>query len=345
MTKLQPFGNSLVPRILSILYGVIIFFRNLYFDYHPHAIKKTAILTISVGSIHAGGTGKTPMTLLLGQFFQNKGYSVGFLSRGYARHSRQAVLVKPHEKIPWQEIGDEPALLKQNLPASWLGIGANRIANARNLSACMPGASVFILDDAFQHRKIFRDVNVVCLPSNPCDDYLLPAGFLREPLSALRRADIIGLIGTYKEKEILEKNKKQLSTFCNPCIIFILYQSAEGWVHLKSGKVFPLLPCSNPVLISGIARPHRLGDMVSDLGVTPYKRIYYEDHHIISSKEIQSVCTSSVDGVILTEKDVIKLSEVNLENCPDIWYLKIRLRFFEKEAENKFFLTFSCRKQ
>jgi tetraacyldisaccharide 4'-kinase len=344
MTTLQPLGNTFLSRAASLLYLIIIYVRNLWFDAVPWAVKKTGRFTVSVGGIHAGGTGKTPLALLLGHHFSEKGYAVAFLSRGYGRRSAKPVILPPYEFTRWEEIGDEPAMLRNNLPRSWLGIGARRIKNARAISRLLPEKSLFILDDGFQHRNIFRNVNVVCLPPNPDRDCILPAGFLREPLISLKRAQAICLVGLYEEREILEKNKKLLSTFCNPCIIFNLYQKAESWVRLKSGVASQSLPCKNPLLISGIARPYRIREMVAGLGITPYGCVSYEDHHVFNTEEISSLCTPSVDGIITTEKDSIKLSANSFENCPDIWYLKIRLLFFDKEAEKQFFYIFSCEK-
>ena len=129
MSTLKPLGPGFFPHIFAFIFSVITFIRNILYDIIPGLIKTTGRYTISVGGIHAGGTGKTPMALLLGSYFFKQSYAIAYLSRGYGRKSSQSIIVKPKEQQSWEYIGDEPAMLHQRLPDTWLGIGSNRFRN------------------------------------------------------------------------------------------------------------------------------------------------------------------------------------------------------------------------
>ncbi len=341
--KLKPLGQSIIPRLASYLFFVIISIRNLRYTFFPGAVKKIKYFTVSIGCIHAGGTGKTPLSLLLGKYFLTKGHETVFLSRGYRRKSNKPVIVRPGEQKGWEEIGDEPAMLKRNLPESWLGIGADRYSNARKISSGISENAVFILDDGFQHRKIFRDINIVCLPPDPFNDYLIPAGYLREPISSLTRADIICLIGLKSDFEILERNKVKIENGFPKASVFILYQTIDQWVNTKTGQTSQISPFKSPLVISGIARPYRFIDIIRENGVTPCNIVSYEDHHPFNTAEIEKLCNPTIDGILTTEKDIMRLSTINLVNCPNICYLKVKLTFSDSSMGEKF-LSFFDRK-
>ena len=344
MSKLRPLGPGIISQTLSAIYAFFVACRNLWYDLIPLAVKRSGRFTVSVGCIHAGGTGKTPLALLIGHFFYINGYETAFLSRGYGRISSDQIIVKPGEQKSWKEIGDEPALIKSSLPSSWLGIGADRFHNAAIIKPQLGTKAVFVLDDGFQHRKIFRNKNIVCLPPDPFNDYLIPAGTLREPFSSLKRADIICIIGLKKEAAILEKDHHELSEKFPKKSVFILYQVIDQWINLNTGKTAEKPPLTKPLLISGIARPHRFIRMIQETGITPYKRKNYEDHHIFTNDEIKKLYSSEIDGIITTEKDKYRFSTINFVNHLNIWYLKVKVVFFNTTAEEDFFNCFLTNK-
>ena len=98
MTKLSPLGPRLLPKILAGIYGFITLFRNQWYDLFPGAVRKLNRYTISIGGIHAGGTGKTPLTLLLGEYFQKNNRDTVILSRGYKRETTKPIIVPPGEQ-------------------------------------------------------------------------------------------------------------------------------------------------------------------------------------------------------------------------------------------------------
>ncbi len=339
--KLKPLGPGPVPQFLSRVYSVIITVRNFWYDVVPQRVRKTGRFTISIGCIHAGGTGKTPLAILIGDYFKKLNHQIAFLSRGYKRQSKESIIVKPGEKKSWEEIGDEPAMFNHVFPDAWLGIGADRIHNAKRIVPNLHENAVVILDDAYQHRKIFRHKDIVCLPSDPFNDLLIPAGYLRESFSSLNRTHIICLIGLEHEKKTLEKNYRKIKELFPRTSIFIMYQSIDQWVNTKTGEMTQICPLKSPLVICGIARPHRFVEVIRKNGVTPYKCISYDDHHVFTKNEIEKLYNQKIDGILTTEKDNMRLSTINLVNCPNICYLKIKLTFSDKNSERIFFSKLS----
>ena len=337
MSKLKPLKPNIFSNTLSSLYTAIIHIRNIIYDLFPGLAKKTGRYTISIGGIHTGGTGKTPMAMLVGSHFLKKDIGIAYLSRGYGRKSSNPVIVSPMNQKNWEEIGDEPAMIHSLLSDSWLGIGPNRYKNALKILPELSKKAIFILDDGFQHRKIFRDKNILCIPASIFQDRVLPVGYLREPVSSLKRADIICIIGSLDETESMIKIKKTISEILPKVHIYIIYQIAENWVNLKSGQQLKKITLKKPLLLSGIANPQRFVKLVESMGVTPYKIVNYEDHHIFRSREIDNEIDSQVDGIITTEKDIIRLTGINLVKCSNIWYLKIKLIFFDNYSQTDFY--------
>jgi tetraacyldisaccharide 4'-kinase len=334
---MQPLGNSPFPRLLSVIFEMAVALRNVLYNCIPALSRDADRPVVSVGGVHAGGTGKTPMALLVAKYFQEKGHHVAFLSRGHGRRGSRMVVSNPHTADSWEDIGDEPALLHASLPESWLGISKKRIKAARILSAVTPENTIFILDDGFQHRRLKRRVDIVCLPSDAFASRLIPAGMLREPLKNCRRADIICVIGAKNQvSELANVREKIISRFgCK--YVFILYQSPIAWYTMKTGESVPIVPCKRPALACGIARPERFAQLVKDMGISVAKNYFFNDHHAFTATEIEGIGKGPYDGILTTEKDSFRLNTLKLVNCPDIWYLKIELGFFDAQSKELFF--------
>jgi tetraacyldisaccharide 4'-kinase len=207
-------ASNPVVSSLSSVYKTVSDVRNFAYDHIPALSKKLGRPAISVGGIRAGGTGKTPAAQLVGRhIIDNCGYSVAFLSRGYGRLSKKNVIIKPNETANWEDTGDEPCMIHSNIPESWLGIGADRTAVAEELSSIIPTNSVFILDDGFQRRQTRRDLDIVCLGESALNGRMMPAGYLREPVSSLRRAGIIFVIGAEERLGRLREAKAEVERY------------------------------------------------------------------------------------------------------------------------------------
>jgi tetraacyldisaccharide 4'-kinase len=194
----------------SLIYGGIVRLRNLFYDRGAFAAKRLPCPVVSIGNITAGGTGKTPMVIMIAKLLKNSGYHPAVLSRGYAgKNEKQVNVVSDGSRIFGNpdDTGDEPFLIAASAGVPML-TGADRFAAGSQAVAQM-GADVLVLDDAFQHRGLHRDLNILLLDAerpfgNGC---LLPRGSLREPRGALKRADMIVLTrsGDGGEKSPLEE--------------------------------------------------------------------------------------------------------------------------------------------
>ncbi|MBO5750396.1 MAG: tetraacyldisaccharide 4'-kinase, partial [Bacteroidaceae bacterium] len=177
---------------LSWLYGLGVGVRNAMFDCGLLPSEKFDVPVISVGNITVGGSGKTPHTEYLVRLLRDK-YQVAILSRGYKRKSKGFQFAS--DETTMETIGDEPFQMKRKYPEAHVAVDKDRRNGIRNLldKNVNPPVGVVILDDAFQHRYVSPDVNVLLMDYHRliCFDKLLPAGRLREPAANKRRADIV----------------------------------------------------------------------------------------------------------------------------------------------------------
>jgi tetraacyldisaccharide 4'-kinase len=334
--SMHPLGNNIAALFLSSIYGRIIAARNRHFDLKGGL--HTSFPVISVGGIHAGGTGKTPMAMFIGTELRELGKTAAFLSRGYKRKTKKAIILPPGAKASWQDIGDEPAMIRSDQPDSWLGIGPNRYANALSITRHLKsGSSVFILDDGFQHRKIHRNLDIVCLPPSFFKDSLIPAGYLREPVSSLARANVLCVIGQTNEADIIEESRLRLKQLFPNALCISAHQTSCGWFHMASGKYASALPLKNPALVCGIARPQRFINLVKNTGVSLSTVKTFEDHHVFTENDLKGLLKKGGDGIITTWKDACRLNTIkNLVYDTNLWYLKVQMELCSTEMKRNF---------
>jgi tetraacyldisaccharide 4'-kinase len=191
----NPFCSFLYT--LSLPYAGAVRFRNYLYDNGLIETKRLPCPVVSVGNLTVGGTGKTPMVILLANFLQKKGYRPAVLSRGYTGRNRQNSTVITDGRnilLGPDDAGDEPFLIAASTSGVPVLTGRDRYSAGKHALDLL-GANVLVLDDAFQHRQVFRNLNILLLDAerpygNGC---ILPRGPLREPRIALRRADLIVL--------------------------------------------------------------------------------------------------------------------------------------------------------
>ena len=183
-------------RIASFFYRLAVNVRNWFFDQGwLRRFSPPVPLVISIGNIVAGGTGKTPTTLLVANQFY-KEFSLAILSRGYrskAEHQAKPICLCNGKGPlhPAAFCGDEPFLLAQNLPQSFIYVGKDR--QMSSIFAAQAGAKLILLDDGMQYRKLVRDIDIVVMDNNDLfgHGHYLPRGFLREGIASLKRAHMI----------------------------------------------------------------------------------------------------------------------------------------------------------
>ncbi|MBW2599013.1 MAG: tetraacyldisaccharide 4'-kinase [Deltaproteobacteria bacterium] len=189
---------------ISILYSGVVRLRNLFYQTGLFKVRKLGCRVISVGNITVGGTGKTPMVIMLANLLNEKGYRPAILSRGYAGKGKSRVNIVSDGKnllMSPKNAGDEPALIAKSVRNVPVITGKNRYLTGKYAIEHFR-ADVLILDDAFQHRSVFRDIDIVLLDNQKPfgNGFTIPRGELREPASALERADIIVKTGNGRQE-------------------------------------------------------------------------------------------------------------------------------------------------
>jgi len=304
---------------LAAVYGIIVTFRNYCYDYGLLKISKVTMPVISVGNITAGGTGKTPMTIHLAEEAKKRGFKPGIVSRGYGRGSQGFQIV--HDGCEFkgtvENSGDEPYLMASLLKDVPVVVSENRADGAERLIQDYD-VDLIILDDAFQHRKIHRSVDIILMNASEKTSayHLLPMGVLREPLSNIQRADHIFITKGDREN-IPPKVDKYVDNIVESKILYKLKKYMGG--RLVDAEI----PKYELLAFCGIAHPQLFFDSIRSYGVRISNSLYFSDH-IIYDKKTKSRITESIlnkgKGLITTEKDLVKLSDSFLDGF-DVYIL------------------------
>jgi 3-deoxy-D-manno-octulosonic-acid transferase len=303
---------------------------------------------ISIGNITAGGTGKTPMVLHLAGSLKNAGWKPGILTRGYGRHSPHAhQTADAGADLTVEQSGDEPQIFLRAGVAP-VGIGADRW-HVGQLLARQFGIDVLVLDDGFQHARLGRRIDIVLVDAlDPFGGgYPLPLGRLREPLTALSRADLFVI--TRSEFGRMNENTGRILRRLNPrAPIFYARGRPKEWVSAATGESVPpdALPYSRVAAFCGLGNPEYFWRTVEALGIQAPIRIEFEDHHAYRPRELRFMGRhfreEGVEAVVTTEKDMVNLCDDPghlLEPLPLYW-LRIGL---ELDREGEFQEAISAR--
>lgn len=330
-------------------YAFIIGIRNWLFNNNVFKAESVHAKIISVGNISVGGTGKTPLVIALINLLKKKGIKVGVLSRGYGRNTSGYLLVSDGENILAQvnDCGDEIYItaMECKTPAA---VSENRVNGAGRFikDTCV---DVIVLDDAYQHRWIKRDVNLLIFEQRffTENDFfknnLLPTGMMREPLSSIGRADAVIINRKFTPKEeIPEKYKK----YIEHKKIFTACYKAIGFVDVKKDERYGLeeFKGQKSLVVSGVANPFSFINVLKQTSVDTSNQILFRDHKNYSNKEVQEIrkkfYSTNSHSVVTTEKDAVKLTKYSKElDDIDIFFLKIELRMDDEDQFEDFILS------
>jgi tetraacyldisaccharide 4'-kinase len=288
----------------SLLYGSIMQIRNWLYDNGLLKQHQLNCTVISVGNIRVGGTGKTPTVLCLAEFLRARGLMVGLLSRGYGRTSEGPVWVSDGRDVlvgP-EGAGDEPLLMARALDVPVL-VDSNRVRGGRMMLERYD-LDVIILDDAFQHRRLYRTMDIVTMAGNRemGNGWCLPAGPLREFQRNLRRADVVWINQTVPHVKGHETRTDEIVARYEPDSI------VDG-----SGRVLPVTLSGKRVLaFCGLASPERFRNTLEQLGAVVHSLMSFPDHHRYQDRDLdrleQQFRESDCEWLITTEKDWVKIS-------------------------------------
>lgn len=311
---------SVVVRCLllpfSLLYAAVVVCRNLLFDWGILKSRQFDVPVISVGNLTVGGTGKTPHIEYLIRLLE-KNNRLAMLSRGYMRQSKGFVLAGEHTTV--MDVGDEPHQIARKFSNVRVAVDAERVRGIECLLRLTPSPNCILLDDAFQHRYVKPGLSILLVDYNRpvYNDWVMPAGRLREPLCGRKRADVVVVskCPVAPEQGGRDLIAHRLKLRPHQMLVFSGFQYGQlQTVFAGDPKILTLEEYSKQgfqlVLVTGIANPQPLVDYVKKY-FQQFIHIKYPDHHHFNSENIAKIASvSGKHGKILlltTEKDAVRL--------------------------------------
>lgn len=307
---------------MSLAYRAVVAARNLCFDCRLRFARRADIPVVSVGNLTTGGTGKTPVVAMLVQLLQNAGHRPGIISRGY-------------RSLPGS-FNDEKLVLERMCPGVPHEQNASRFQAAKRISA--QGCDVIVMDDGFQHRQLHRQLDIVLIDATDpfgCDR-LLPRGLLREPVSSLRRADIVMItranaVSETRLQSIRNRVRDAVRTAEHCCCIHVNFEPA-GLVGTDGVRQALSSIADRAVfLFSGIGNPAAFLITCRQAGLKIAGHRWFADHHHYNSEDVEQVLqearSKGAEVLVTTLKDLVKLKD-----HPQILALEIGARFAEADA-------------
>jgi tetraacyldisaccharide 4'-kinase len=322
-----------LARVASGLYGLGVRVRNLVHDRCPQMARYLPVPVVGVGNLTVGGTGKTPLVMEVVASLTRLGLPSAVISRGYGRQAGQGigwVSLGQGPLLTASQAGDEPVLLARRLQVP-VAVGADRHAVGREV-VHRTGMRVLVGDDLFQHRSLHRDLDLVALDArHPLGNgRLLPAGPLREPAFALRRAQAVVLTRA-DDQEATGRTRAWLRSFWGSGPVLSCRHHLRGLAapggRLLAGEELK----GRPVLaFCGLAQPEGFARALRGLGLLLLDFRSFGDHHPYTSSEIAALWaqakTLGAQALVTSEKDEARLPAV-LPLDMDLWVTRLELEF------------------
>lgn len=324
---MQILRKLLLP--FSLIYLLITAVRNYFYNTGVFKAVSFDIPVIAIGNLSTGGTGKSPQAEYLIRLLKDN-FRVATLSRGYKRKSKGYILADENSNA--EILGDEPYQFHHKFPDINVAVDANRKNGIENLLQLKPRPEVIILDDAYQHRKVKAGFYVLLTAYGDiyADDFLLPAGNLRESRSGAKRANIIIVtkcpagISEIEQAAIVKKLKPQPGQK-----VYFTSIKYDNYIY-NSIDAIPVdeVKKQEKVLVSGIAKPQPFYNYLQQPNDV---LLSYPDHHNFSEKDVTDI-KAAANGklIITTEKDYVRLKD---KMIPNLYYLPIKTDFL-KGAED-----------
>ena len=340
MSARRPWAQPLVP-----VYAAVLAVKDALRRMGVLPTRKLSWPVLSVGSLSAGGAGKTPVVIALAAILRDAGWSVDVLSRGYGREGRgvERVVAGSGKQVPRvarndnqnskgkdqsndttkdfsaARFGDEPVLIarRTDVPV-WVGADRFLAGEQAEKDAAEGTRGLHLLDDGFQHRQLARAFDVVLVTAEDLNDKLLPEGNLRESFAALQRADAVVV-----RAEEMEGISKQVWP--------LVREGAQIWtVQRKLRFPAPLFVFGaglRPVAFCAIARPEGFASMLTEAGCGIVETVAFRDHHAYTMADIDRVIEVAkgmkATGFVSTEKDAVKLTAAMRERLEAFGLLMI----------------------
>jgi tetraacyldisaccharide 4'-kinase len=337
--------------LLSMLYGIGVRLRTFLYDQGVFQTRKLPCAVISIGNLTVGGTGKTPMTIYLAQLLRDIGYKPAVISRGYkGLAEKKGGIVSDRQKVflSPEVAGDEPFMMAQKLTDIPVLVGADRFRiGMKAVEQFSP--DVIIFDDAFQHRHLERDLEILLVDDktlfgNRC---LLPRGILREPVSEISRSDLLVLTrcserlnSGFNQLAELAPGKPIFKSFHEP-YVYGVFSSTDKTdkkdtdrFSITASQSFDFLKMAKVIVFSGIAKNGDFQATVANLVGGLLGAIGFSDHHQYTESDFRLIAAkakeSSAEFLVTTEKDYVKIAG-KLKSPVDIVVIGIGVSFHNDE--------------
>ena len=333
--------------MLSLSYGGAVKTRETFYKKGVLKSKKLPCIVISIGNITVGGTGKTPMTIYMAKLVKSLGYKVAIISRGYKGGAEKTGgIVSDGRKIFMgpDAAGDEPYLIAMKLKDFPVLVGEKRFETGM-LAIRRFNPDILVLDDAFQHLQLKRDLNIVLLDTS-CpfgNGHLLPRGILREPLYQLKRADAFVITRTDRAESFSGISTVQKMIGKQPmfqCMhVFDNLSKIDKEYKIKHYEL-GLLRHRKIVAFCGIARNEDFRKLIYALECDVADFLMFPDHHFYLDRDLNMILRSAqkagADCLLTTEKDYVKIAHRRVWPF-ELFALGIKISFGHEET---FFNTF-----
>ncbi len=306
----------------AIFYSVIVAIRNILYDTHILKSYSVDAQVISVGNLTTGGVGKTPVVAGIAKYFVEQGEKVCIISRGYGGKlsNKNVNVISDGINLFYkaQDAGDEPYWLAVNLDGCAVLTCKDRV-KAANYAVKEFGVTKIILDDGFQYRRLWRDINILLIDSEKQfgNSKLLPQGPLREDVSGMKRVDKIIVVSKNINHSFAEEYAKKLEKEFNKPV-FVCKAEPEYVYNIKTGE--HLNKQSEIVAMSAIGQPEQFYNFLYD-DYNVIEKLTFDDHHSYRLEDLKGIKDKNI---VVTEKDAVKLAKFDLDN---IFALKLKTRF------------------
>ncbi len=325
-------GTSAPAALLaaaSLPYGLAVGLRNLL--YTSGLRKETALPVpcVAVGNIVAGGTGKTPAVSWIVDFLAGRGRQPAIISRGYGGSERGPARVPSSGGITEaRRFGDEPAMLAARHRDVPVVVGRDRRA-AGGEAVKAHGADVLVADDAFQHRPLARDLDVVLIDAGRWfgNGRLLPGGPLRERTSAIGRADVVIINRISAAIHRLGERREELRALAPEADLVEADLVPDGWRLLSAKEDGGGLPRGSLFAFCGLASPGAFHRTLESMDLQVAGRRTFPDHHPYSARDLEELAgdasSCGAAAAVTTEKDAVRIGR--WPGDVPLWALSVRL--------------------
>lgn len=306
----------MILTLASKMYGAAASWRRQWYS-DPSRSRRLSQPVVSIGNLRAGGSGKTPAVDHLARLLLAHGERPAILTRGYARPARTpgVTVVSDRSQVlaTFETAGDEPLMLARALPGVPVLVGADRYASGR-LAEERFDTTVHLLDDGFQHVGLWRDVDLLMVSEEDLTDRVLPAGRLREGLTAAASADALLVTAGYESAAVRVGRALGVPTA-------FLVSRAIGPPSMIATHDSVVVPSGERVfVIAGIARPERFLADIANAGWRVAGSMTFRDHHRFTQHDITRVAEQAISArvaiVLTTEKDAVRLAACDLTDVP-----------------------------